>query len=140
MLQQHELFPGAIININGLPTVVSGILPPAPRDDRFSDKWVVITPLSNVLIDDCRPIPLTEKILTDWCGFEEMYRSKMHLTLELPINDSVCIYYYEWYNDDGSIKNKYIEIKGDQQYDIPLHLLQMLVFALTQQPLKITLP
>lgn len=82
-------------------------------------------------------IPLTEKILTEWCGWEEMYRSSMHLTLEFEIKQGEWVNYYEWYDDDGKIKSKYIEFKGINFGDIALHQLQLLCFALTQTALPI---
>jgi len=133
MLHPHDLFPTAIININGLPNVISGILPPEPQEDkRFSDKWVVITPLSNVPLDECEAIPLTEKILVEWCGFEKclngLWCPMEYINIRLHESGTYSIYTS---GGDTNLASKGI---------LTLHKLQLLYLALTNEPLKITLP
>jgi hypothetical protein len=79
-----------------------------------------------------RPVPLTPEILTEWCKWEEMYKSSMHLTLEFEIKEGEWVYYYEWYNDDGSIKKKYIQLKGIELDILFLHELQLLFLGMKQ--------
>ena len=83
-----------------------------------------------------RPIPLTEKILVEWCGFEK----------ETDCADGIGD--FSWFSCNGLNINK--DIGGwfiiEPHGVLPirrfhtLHHLQLLVLALTQQPLKITLP
>jgi len=57
----------------GMPTQIIGINPPSPQKQKhLSDKWLVsIFPAESiwVAIDDIEPIPLTEDMLKDSCGF-----------------------------------------------------------------------
>jgi len=78
-----------------------------------------------------RPIPLTEKILVEWCGFEKWKdnifrkswgRNGVHFITIFPDE----LFYFE----TGNNTHRHIET---------LHHLQMLVQSLTNQPLKITL-
>ena len=71
MIQPQFITVGSIVEYNGMISDVVGIIPPRPdKSKRFNNVWVVelgigvICPLS-----DIRPIALTEKILTEWCGF-----------------------------------------------------------------------
>lgn len=132
MLQPHELFPGAILEYN-IGTV--------DKPD-----WVTTT-IDSYDIGHCesnnadfnlmhRHIPLTEKILVEWCGFEKMFSSVIHTLCELTIDKNTSFYFYNWHKED----RQYLSYKGLQIEVLTLHHLQLLVFALTQQPLKITLP
>ena len=132
MLQPHELFPGAILEYN-IGTV--------DKPD-----WVTTT-IDSYDIGHCesnnadfnlmhRHIPLTEKILVEWCGFEK----------ETDCADGIGD--FSWFSCNGLNINK--DIGGwfiiEPHGVLPirrfhtLHHLQLLVLALTQQPLKITLP
>lgn len=127
MIQPHEIFAGAIVNINTVPIAITGIISPDPsKHVFFKDKWVVITPFSYVHLDKCEPIPLTEKILTEWCGFEKY---------------NECFFKYKniegWYlATDGSLTKSLSEYYVRLPH---LHHLQRLILALTNQPLKIEL-
>jgi hypothetical protein len=82
-----------------------------------------------------RAIPLTEKILTEWCGFENNKISfGNNEELELDFDGDHYNVFYNQSNTDGTHEKilMYIELQF-------LHHLQMLVFALGNKPLKIEL-
>jgi hypothetical protein len=135
MLQPHEIFPGAILEYN----INFGL-----RGEQFnwqpkSINWEAIRDLTDfpaMCKSAYRPIPLTEKIVVEWCGFEKMFSSAIHTLCELTIDKNTSFYFYNWHKED----RQYLSYKGLQIEVLTLHHLQLLVFALTQQPLKITLP
>lgn len=138
MLQPHEIQVGSMIEYNGMVSDIIGITPPKPdKSKRFSDVWVVELGIGVICrLSDIKAIPLTEKILTDWCGFEKMFSSAIHTLCELTIDKNTSFYFYNWHKED----RQYLSYKGLQIEVLTLHHLQLLVLALTQQPLKITLP
>lgn len=132
MIQPHELFPGAILEYNigtetepdWQPTTIDGV------DIQWIDGDAEDFNKSH------RPIPLTEQILVEWCGFEKMFSSAIHTLCELTIDKNTSFYFYNWHKED----RQYLSYKGLQIEVLTLHHLQMLVQSLTNQPLKITLP
>ena len=69
-----------------------------------------------------RPILLTEKILTEWCGLRK------YLFNQYRIGDRLIVIRYGKFVDYGS------------SVELPyLHILQRFILALTNEPLKITL-
>ncbi len=137
MIQPHEIQVGSMIEYNGMVSDIIGITPPKPdKSKRFSDVWVVELGIGVICrLSDIKAIPLTEKILVEWC--KDFEHSKEY--------DK----YYKYKHSNIAISfadDKVRIITGNFVCSIaiatnpPLHLLQMLIFALTQQPLKITLP
>jgi hypothetical protein len=96
-----------------------------------------------------RPIPLTEKILMEWCGFESMNDS---MGFRLQLDKEIAFRVYLANDNDGNevwSHNNCDIFQRDSSDDfhqvclnvIPLYLhqLQMLIQSLTNEPLKITL-
>ncbi len=133
MIQPHDLIATVSIlerNINDIwtPTVITSwdIHFCETFNDRFNDGY--------------RPIPLTEKILTEWCkeSFEldedmgDIIHYKLIGTRFLIVfNHNDISLNYE--TTDGYYCLKYWNL------GIPLHHLQRLILSLTNEPLKITL-
>ena len=122
MIQPHELFTGAILEYNiGTET--------EPKWAIIKLEWYDIRNISDDEIDfnkSYRPIPLTEQILVEWCGFEN--------------NGLECVLDSKFQWNNGVLK--YTQGRNQTVF-LPcthLHLLQRLILALTNQPLKITLP
>jgi len=98
-------------------------------------KWITETPIAFNAVHE--PIPLTEKILTEWCGFEN-------------VNNTQCLYLS--IRDEHEYSRQRIEYIGGsielarggvcfkRINNCPLHHLQRLILSLTNEPLKITLP
>jgi hypothetical protein len=69
-----------------------------------------------------RPIPLTEKILTEWCGFHKVEENQYRLGFKL-----IVIRDGKFFDYGTSVELPY------------LHILQRFILAMNNQPLKITL-
>jgi len=143
MIQPHELVYGAIFEYN--------------LGDKDFPEWELRT-LNLDNIRECiecndfhsyRPIPLTEKILVEWCGFESMNDS---MGFRLQLDKEIAFRVYLANDNDGNEvwSHNNCDIfqrdSGDDFHQvclniIPLYLhqLQMLIQSLTNQPLKITL-
>ncbi len=141
MIQPNELQIGSIIEY------------------KSSNKWTVkIVDIFDLMFidsqledfNDChRAIPLTEKILVEWCGFESMNDS---MGFRLQLDKEIAFRVYLANDNDGNEvwSHNNCDIfqrdSGDDFHQvclniIPLYLhqLQMLIQSLTNQPLKITL-
>ena len=133
-LQPNFLPVGSIISQNNTPLIVMGLIPPEPRiEERFNHKWIVSTCGFNVPLDDCKPIPLTQEILTDWCGF--VPRSD-HANPIFDLIDEVnkkSMSIGKLYNN----KWRVLTIVGSE-YEF-LHQIQLAYSALTQTVLPITI-
>jgi hypothetical protein len=100
-------------------------------------------------LDEFSAIPLTEKILMEWCGFKSMNDS---MGFRLQLDKEIAFRVYLANDNDGNevwSHNNCDIFQRDSSDDfhqvclnvIPLYLhqLQMLVLALKNQPLKIEL-
>jgi len=130
MIQPHELFVGAILEYN-IGTEAAPDWSPT-RIDGVDIQWMEGD--TEDFNKSHRSIPLTEKILVDWC--KDFEHSKEY--------DK----YYKYKTNNIAISfadNKVRVVTGNFVCSIvvaenpSLHLLQMLVQSLTNQPLKITL-
>ena len=85
------------------------------------------------LFDASEPIPLTDEILCDWCGFKSDHPAYYYIFIE---DDKFHVYY----NNSGlhryDVKYRYAYLK-EIKY---LHELQNLYFALTGEELTINIP
>jgi len=116
MIQPHELVYGAIFEYN--------------LGDKDFPKWELRT-LNLDNIRECiecndfhsyRSITLTEKILTEWCGFHKVEENQYRLGFKL-----IVIRDGKFFDYGSSVELPY------------LHIFQRLILALTNQPLKIEL-
>ena len=80
---------------------------------------------TNVNQSDLAAIPLSEKILTDWCGFEQENGMMSYELNGIKIVYETLANFYRFYPRTNKI--------------LYLHQLQLLYLALTNQPLKIEL-
>jgi len=128
MIQPHELFVGAIVSKNGTPYEIKATDIPGCVTDNAMFNFIYWS------------IPLTEKILVEWCkeSFEldedmgDIIHYKLIGTKFLIVfNHNDISLNYE--TTDGYYCLKYWDL------GIPLHHFQRLILALTNQPLKITL-
>jgi len=135
MIQPHEIMIGSCFN-----QVIDEFEPCAPKPIFWNEtNWYRIGECIE-FYEWFEPIPITEKILVEWCG--EMFE---------PEEDEGDIIYYKligtrflivFNHDDISLNYETSDGYYCLKYwdlGIPLHHLQMLILALTNQPLKITL-
>lgn len=124
MIQPHEIMIGSCFN-----QVIDNFEPCTPKPIIWNEtNWYRIGECIEFL-EWFEPIPITEKILMEWCGFEKWKdnifrkswgRNGVHFITIFPDG----LFYYETGN------NTYRNVE-------PLHHLQMLVQSLSNQPLKI---
>jgi hypothetical protein len=112
MIQPHEIQIGSIIMSNNIHCIVDGIL-----KDGF-----ISTDKGSGHLDEFSAIPLTEKILTEWCGFHKVEENQYRLGFKL-----IVIRDGKFFDYGTSVELPY------------LHILQRFILALTNEPLKITL-
>ena len=149
-----EFLPvGSIVEYNynnefgKMPVVIYGTQPPMPRKEpRFDGKWLVDiwvdgTTYITAPLDDCKPIPLTEKILTDWCGFViENELTEKDATWTLKYIGFTCV--HDERDEIGIFANggnSFTVLFNEQTLTVITHLhqLQHLYSALTQTVLPI---
>lgn len=96
----------------------------------------------DLTISDAQPIPLTEEILKDWCGFKhdtDGYACGKHNTSDAAFSGKIDVSrqgdrFYLWLDcEDCFYSQSGIEIQS-------LHQLQNLYFALTGEELEVMLP
>jgi len=110
-----EFLPvGSIVEYNynnefgKMPVVIYGTYPPTPqKEPRLDGKWLVDiwvdgTTYITAPIDDISPIPLTEKILTDWCGAGKLSGKHDEFGIVFE-NDGVLLEFGEMLNDGRAV-------------------------------------
>jgi hypothetical protein len=140
-LKAQDLRLGNIVNYNGQPTTVWGIISPTPRKEkRFDSKYLLEINAPDsflVAIDECKPIPLSKDILLR-LGFEKLERKDVFENIILPywVKNSVLLFYNEGEHNKGSYLLGFGEMRAGKYmaatirwiYDV--HTLQN-AFALT---------
>jgi hypothetical protein len=139
MIQPHEpLFKGMMFFIHDVGFVkLQYVLPndKAQFENAFTGD-VMTCPLSEL-----KPIPLTEKILVEWCGFEkESDLSEKDATWTYKYIGMTCV--HDERDEIGIFANggnSFTVLFNGHTLTVILYLhhLQMLVQSLTNQPLKI---
>lgn len=138
-MKTSELRIGNYVECNGINVIITELLSPRPRKPDYFNNVPVVElfygGLTNALLSEINPIPLTEEILLK-CGFEingKYYRSKY-------IQDSIKLIY------DFNQRVLYFKYKGEfsPMIQIPrtiesLHELQNLYHALTGEELEVHL-
>lgn len=124
-MKATELRHGNLVEYNGIMWVVLSITYPSPRNDNYSDKWLL--ELSNggiitVTLDECNPIPLTYEWLERFGWVKSKDRSYFWHDSNFTL----------WFNDNGL----FIESVGGKLYIKQVHQLQNLYFALTGEELQ----
>ena len=123
-MKATELRHGNLVEYNGIMWVVLSITYPSPRNDNYSDKWLL--ELSNggiitVTLDECNPILLTYKWLESVKG-DGSFR--------LRFNKSIAAF---------EVERKYTSLDGEEWIFISncryIHEWQNLYFALTGEEL-----
>ncbi len=130
MVQPHEIMIGSCFN-----QVIDNFEPCTPKPIIWDEtNWYRIGECIE-FYEWFEPIPLTEQILVEWCK-ESFEHSKEHDKYYKHKTKNIAVSFAD---------NKVRVITGNFVCSIviaenpPLHLFQMLVQSLTNQPLKITL-
>jgi len=133
MIQPHEIIDGAMFEYN-----CGEIETPQWEITTLDWEDIRTCKLTNEYFNQLhRPIPLTEKILVEWCGAEERYKEWFNLgilTLGYITRDDIfqMEILIPTFNKTG------MSPYNSKIIDIPyLHIFQRLILALTNQPLKI---
>lgn len=127
-MKASELRHGNLVEYNGMQWTVLSIIYPHPRNDKYSDKWLL--ELSNggiitVPLDKCSPIEITEALLKR-LGFRyngDLWYTQGKDSIALDMNDNMCAINGEWLNNITvkflhQLQNIHLELTGEELTDV----------------------